>query len=180
MWGPCWVGRSTFVSDVCNVPVVVVRCVRHNLNAAVRQGNPVTALLHWENLASTNSIIFFISSFSSLLFTRLWRVPATQPYPTWNFFTTLSREFLFKLSEFRVVTITYINDASEVKIEKTFYLPPYLIPKYACDIIHRNTEHEPNPTQIWMCHYTCSKDQEGPIWYQMSLAKAENFLLMSS
>ena len=105
MWGPCWVGRSTFVSDVCNVPVVVVRCVRHNLNAAVRQGNPVTALLHWENLASTNSIIFFISSFSSLLFTRLWRVPATQPYPTWNFFYNPIKRV--SLQAFRVQSSNY-------------------------------------------------------------------------
>ena len=46
MWGPCWVGRSTFISDVRYVPVVVVGRIRHNLNSAVRQGNPITALLH--------------------------------------------------------------------------------------------------------------------------------------
>ena len=46
MWGSRWVGGSTFVSHVGYVPVVVIRCVGHNLNTAVRQGNPITTLLH--------------------------------------------------------------------------------------------------------------------------------------
>ena len=46
MRGPCWVGCSTFISDVRYVPVVVVGRVCHNLNAAIREGNPVTTLLH--------------------------------------------------------------------------------------------------------------------------------------
>ena len=66
MWGPCWVGRSTFISDVRYVPVVVVGCVSHNLNAAVRQGNPKTTLLLFSKVRVKLYLLsfapFFISS----------------------------------------------------------------------------------------------------------------------
>ena len=68
MWGPCWVGRSTFISDVRYVPVVVVGCVRHNLNAAVRQGNPVTALISFGFYKGQSWVISsFVHLFISIL-----------------------------------------------------------------------------------------------------------------